>query len=396
MNADQRKRLKSLLTEDLAAMQLDSGDGIISIFKRSQELMGLTQIKPEESVVKDLARRLHQAAQAMQRNEDPTPYLADVPLPPLSGWANEPMPKPVLWRDYDAYCNPVLSMGEVALLSGAGGGGKSHVCMALAEQSALAKKAGNDFGRACGLRVRPGSAVVVSYEDSPGRLVRQQIETIPDGLHVWPEPEPLMQASVDSMGQAVEGDKWMGFWWMVRQIGCSLVIIDPASAALADAEVSQSGPVRKFMRGLAAEAKPDPEIGWEGCGVLVVTHSTKGARRGEDSSGIVAGSAAWMDSARGVLSMTKPPRWPRESRLLRCEKCNYGGVGWGAVLWERRDDKDRWRGFELRPDTLTIDQEMVEELDVATQKAAKTSDMSGVESLKEAVTRAGVIEAPWA
>ena len=61
----------------------------------------------------------------------------------------------------------MLSIGEVALLSGAGGSGKSYLGLALAKAAA---EATGDSGTALGLRVRAGPVVLVSYEDSPVRL----------------------------------------------------------------------------------------------------------------------------------------------------------------------------------------------------------------------------------
>ena len=65
-------------------------------------------------------------------------------------------------------------------------------------------------------------------------------------------------------------------------------MIDPVSAALADASTTETGPVRAFLRALTAEATA------AGAAVLLVAHDTKAARyavaRGEDpGAGVVAG-----------------------------------------------------------------------------------------------------------
>ena len=106
-------------------------------------------------------------------------------------------------------------------------------------------------------------------------------------------------------GASRQAEWWNDLWQYVRGVCARLVIVDPASAALADADVSQTGPVRKFLRALMHEARQAE------CGVLVVSHSTKAARnalrRGDDpGAGVVAGSAAWYDGARGVLSLECP------------------------------------------------------------------------------------------
>ena len=126
----------------------------------------------------------------------------------------------------------------------------------------------------------------------------------------------------------------------MRDLGARLVVIDPVSAALADVDTAQTGPVRSFLRALTAEATA------AGAGVLLVAHDTKAARdasrRGDDAgAGVVAGSAAWFDGARGVLSLVVDPEPESSDRLLTCVKANYGRTGWGARLTERT--RARWR-----------------------------------------------------
>ena len=64
-------------------------------------------------------------------------------------------------------------------------------------------------------------------------------------------------------------------WEEIKAARPSLVIVDPVSAALADADTSQTGPARTFLRNLSQEAET------AGCGVLVVAHDTKDAKIGE-------------------------------------------------------------------------------------------------------------------
>ena len=120
----------------------------------------------------------------------------------------------------------------------------------------------------------------------------------PDGLHLVPDPEPLMTADPDRPGAAAEAPGWRTLWRGVRTLAPSLVIVDPASAALADANQNDGATVRRFIRALAREAERG---GW---GVLLVAHSTKAARYGGDPGpGAIAGSGQWWDACRGVLHM---------------------------------------------------------------------------------------------
>ena len=150
----------------------------------------------------------------------------------------------------------------------------------------------------------------------------------------WPDPGPLYHGFDGGNGQDPGAD-WPALWAAVRELAPSLVVIDPASSALADASMNEGGPVRAFMGALAREADA------AGCGVLVVAHSTKADRAtDEPGPGAVAGSATWFDAARGLLYLTwkaakHDDRDTERRRELRCIKANHGRSGWSVTLNER-------------------------------------------------------------
>ena len=74
-----------------------------------------------------------------------------------------PVPERVLWL---AAANQpvVVSVGEPAIFAAPGGSGKSYAALALM----LAASGGQ--GTALGFGIRPGTALCVSYEDSPARI----------------------------------------------------------------------------------------------------------------------------------------------------------------------------------------------------------------------------------
>lgn len=282
-------------------------------------------------------------------------------LRPVVDFASMPQPAPVLWRDPGSYnphvehCDAVLSIGEVALLSAAGGLGKSTATLEIASAAAAAADLGLPFGAACGLRATPGPVVLVSYEDAPARIAARlrwaADSDLSAGIVLWPDPEPLWSADPDARGASRHGPQWDALWREVRSAGARLLVIDPVSAALADVSTSETGPVRAFLRALSSAAAPDHDAQWDGCGVLLVAHDTKSARdavrRGEDpGAGVVAGSAAWYDGARGVLTLLRDPRSDCTDRLLECVKANYGRTGWGARLSERTGPSDAFHGLE--------------------------------------------------
>ena len=268
-------------------------------------------------------------------------------------YADHPQPAPVLWRDDPVHpdstdVDAVLSVGEVAILASAGGLGKSTLVLELASAAVAGAELGAASRAACGLAVAAGPVVVVSFEDAPARIAHRltwcNAGKVPAAVHVAPDPAPLWLAAADRGGESQPGSDWDRLWQAVRELGARLVVVDPVSAALADVDTSQTGPVRSFLRALTAEATA------AGAGVLLVAHDTKAARNAvasgaDPGAGIVAGSAAWYDGARGVLSLARDP--VSDDRLLQCVKANYGRTGWGARLVERTGPGGSFRGLEL-------------------------------------------------
>ena len=186
---------------------------------------------------------------------------------------NLPQPAPVLWRDPDpgtdssGDVDAVLSVGEVAILASAGGLGKSCLTLALAVEAAIAAEAGREYGAACGLRVKAGAVVAVSYEDSPARIgarLRWFASTPPERFYLWANPDPLFETSAENRGAVVQCADWDQLWAEIEATRPALVIVDPMSAALADADTSQTGPARTFLRKVSEKAAA------ANCGVLLV------------------------------------------------------------------------------------------------------------------------------
>ncbi len=221
------------------------------------------------------------------------------------------------------------------------------MALALARAAVVAHAERRVYGEACGLRVRPGPVVLVSYEDTPLRLAKDLERMggdVPDAVHCWPEPGPLFVAgTAGAQGEATAA--WRPLWDAVARIAPSLVVVDPVSEALAGALLSEGGPVRAFVRELRREATAI------GCGVLLVTNDTKTARNlvaagKEPGSGAVVGSATWFDAACGVLYFTRS----EYGRRIDCLKANYGASGWSIPIRERIRARGRFAGFEVDPD----------------------------------------------
>ena len=107
---------------------------------------------------------------------------------------------------------------------------------------------------------------------------------------------------------------------LARTIKPALIIIDPAMCAYVG-EANNPAAVSEFLlmlRELAREC---------GCGVILVTHSTKAARgNGRKAAnptdpGQVAGSGSWTDRARCAMTLTNGPEGVP---MLAVSKANYG------------------------------------------------------------------------
>lgn len=268
---------------------------------------------------------------------------AIAPPAPLSECWDTPPPEAILWRDGEPD-SVVMAVGEPALLAGAGGLGKSSLCVLLAVAAAAGK------GSACGFGIPPGPVVILSYEESrariaarvrwcAGREVAERIFAV--------SPAPLWEPGTDRSGQLTRpGPGWARLWNTVGRVGASLVIVDPVSAALPDVSTTQTGPVRGLMSALAAASEAT------GAGVLLVAHDTKAARNlvregGQPGAGAVAGSAAWHDAARGVMYMRQDVQ--HDAKVVTIEKCNHGRAGWGVVLAERYGPGGEYRGLNPEP-----------------------------------------------
>lgn len=245
------------------------------------------------------------------------------------------LPRPILQAH--GLGGAVLSEGTVCLLAGAGGVAKStlalHVALGVAmtpHDGELHALDGEIFNG------RGGSVLVVSFENVPGVLgwYGRKLAALIDGDRAGNATKAMSQVHVlDFVGYPLFGPVeqhgahyntrpgplpgWTDLWRAADKLNPSLIVIDPALSAFVG-DAAGVAPVREFLDALVGEARE------RSLGVLMIAHSTKSARQAQNSDpydpGLVAGSAAWIDGVRGVLTMQREGG----ERALRIAKANYG------------------------------------------------------------------------
>lgn len=254
----------------------------------------------------------------------------------------------------------VVPYGEVCVLTGAGGAGKTTLALQWALAKALGTANGIEEGDGWhgsgGVTIHPGRTLFATYEDPPnifGRKVSNALnlpslkglaraggfDAVDGALHVqemtllpiFGVPEGAHRSTRPQRLEA-----WNALWHRVRQVKADLLVIDPVSSAyVADQNASEG--VRLFVDSLRVQARR------EGVTVLLLAHNTKAAQQDnrQDTAGRIAGSAVWEQGTRGCWELRVPSRWGkargkpheepegarayrRRHRVLTCFKANRG------------------------------------------------------------------------
>ena len=271
---------------------------------------------------------------------------ADTPALAL-GYRESPHDTPCLW----------LPVGEIGIITGAGGVGKSWLALEIALAAAAAHVRGDTYGRAMKgakhLAVRSGPALMVSYEDARAltharaRAIindrynkrdddfrRDALSQVRIGDH-WP---PIWTCD-ERGGASKPGEAWRALATVAAALEPSVIVIDPATCALAGAHVGAMAPVRAMLTALRRLAERHR------CAIIIVAHSNKKGRAadgGVPTADAIAGSSAWWDAARLVVTLTQDNKG---KRWLRAPKVTHGRSG----LPEPVTKRDRCLEVRLDP-----------------------------------------------
>ena len=253
----------------------------------------------------------------------------------------------------------VLAEGEICLLAGEGGVGKSTLAGEIALAVAL------DAEDAGGLLAVHGGGPVLwlTFEEAPGELAarfkaRNVHATSLDRVCVldmrggWPLFGPGDGRDGHSASYNARPGRLAGWDAMVTaavHMEPRLIVVDPVLSAYVG-EPNAAAPVREFLGALTALARE------HSAGILALAHSSKDARGGGRNDrqpdplnpGQVAGSTAWYDGVRGVLTFGYVPNPAGGSnRRLTVTKANMGPARIQCEATSIRAGSSNWIiGFE--------------------------------------------------
>ena len=309
---------------------------------RAREALSIAAAKEDATLdtVHAAWRMLDYRARAAILAGDDAPLALPVPVS-ASEAAMLPRPKRLLSaasRD-----GAVLSVGEICLLAGAGGVGKSalagEVTLAVADPGSPNDRSRRSAGGLLDIHGGSGPVLWLAYEEAPGEIGarlaalaeatgRETAAT--DAVHIldmrgWPLYGPGDRHGASGLYSA--RPEPLDGWRAVTDAAAlapRLIVIDPMLSAYVG-EGNAVAPVREFLGALAGLARERE------AGVLALAHSTKAARASKTHKpdpfdpGQIAGSAAWHDGVRGALVLDydeDPQAGPQ--RRLAITKANMG------------------------------------------------------------------------
>ncbi len=196
-------------------------------------------------------------------------------------------------REIDWLWKPWLPAGMLTLFAGYGGGGKSTVALSIAAACSTGGRLPD--GQAAPLL----STLIFAAEDSPEHTIIPRLAALGanlDRIHV-----------VDGIPQTGGDPGWVQLRahaliieQSVRQLDIGLLILDPVSSYIGDANSDRESDVRAALSPLVKMAERT------GCAVLMIRHVSKAGDSVRAASRIL-GSTAWHDLPRVAWMLADAP-----------------------------------------------------------------------------------------
>ena len=229
-----------------------------------------------------------------------------------------------------------LLSGDITILSGNGGSGKTEIATALLVSVAAG------LGDWLGCVAEIGPALFISCEESEANI-RNRVErlcrhrgidpfTALNDLHLYfPDLDSTWLCAADRAGKITKTPllSQIDVWIALHKP--ALVVIDSV-AAVFDGDAINRRQVRSFLAMLRMVARNYDTA------ILLLDHPS--VRGMADSSG-TANSVDWRNSVRGMMYLSDPPRDDPDARTLEFTKNNRGRKGDAVEL--------RWSGLTFTP-----------------------------------------------
>jgi|GEM_PF-4258717 len=230
----------------------------------------------------------------------------NVPLPKYGYFLNTRSMAEIQARATEWLWDGWLPLGNVCLMAGDGGTGKSTILCDLAARVSR----GVDFP--CGgknLLGKPGHVLIFNPEDNVDNVLKPRLAAVNADMayvHIgtafrgnlideYGDCTYIPTTALDSFGK--EGPNTALMLWLREKCeNAALVIIDPVTSFLEGVDANSNAEVKKFVSSLQIIAKETNSC------ILLVTHLSKNMEA--EAQGRVIGSCAWVHGPRNILLVT--------------------------------------------------------------------------------------------
>lgn len=232
------------------------------------------------------------------------PRVPEVAIPKASTGLKLTRASSVAPEKIDWLWENVLAKGKPTIIGGDGGLGKSQIAINIA---ATVTTGGTWPGSTA--KAEPGNVIYLSCEDGIADTIVPRLMAagadmdrvfIVDGARDMKQDVPGLTDQIEEIG------------------GCSLVIIDPISAYMGNAQINDSGDVRGITNELASFAVK------HNLALLMLHHLNKNSDK--SAAYRLIGSQAWQSAARMVYVVSRDGE-DDERRLMSNAKTNIGKDG---------------------------------------------------------------------
>ncbi len=240
----------------------------------------------------------------------------------------------VMEEDCTFLIENLIPDGELVVLAGSGGEGKSYVSLAIA--AAISKGYGFPYTKDKKTKKPPKSVLLYTKEDSLEKILAARLRILEARKeNIWASDGIIEKEGENGEIEIeiIDLSSKKGLQQLVRDIRAknpALIIIDPATAFCGGLDLERRPHALKFLYPLAEIAKNT------NVPIILIFHFNKDYSA-EMLVTRIAGSAAIVDAARSVLTVIKNPD-NLAQRLIVHVKGNYSEKGKSLIYEVKKDE----------------------------------------------------------